>query len=220
MDDDGGFENDVLPRVDISNAITEQLLAEMADKNWKTRNEGLNKLQTILNDAKLVQPNIGDLPQSLALRLVDSNAKIAQTALAICQQLAEAIGPSCKQYVRVLFPGFLNGLGDGKAFIRTASITCINVWGDQCGYKEFFDGEMIAEASKTGSPALRTELWGWLADKLPNITPKSISKDELLACLPYLYANICDRSVDVRKNANEAVFGFMLHLGYEIIFIF
>lgn len=167
----------------------------------------------ILNDAKLIQPNIGDLPQALAQRLVDSNAKIAQTALAICQQLAESMGPGSKQYVRVFFPGFLNGLGDGKVFIRTASITCINTWGDQCGYKEFFESEMIAEALKSGSPALRIELWGWLAEKLPLVTPKSISKDELLACLPYLYSNICDRNVDVRKKANEAIYGFMLHLG-------
>lgn len=167
----------------------------------------------IFNEAKLIKPSIGDLPQALAHRLVDSNAKIAQTALAICQQMAEAMGPGCNKYVRVLFPGFLHGLGDGKSFIRTASITCINVWGDHGSYKDFFEGEMIAEALKTGSPALRIELWGWLNEKLPLIPPKTIPKDEILACLPYLYANICDRNADVRKNANEAVLGCMLHIG-------
>lgn len=185
----------------------------MADKNWKTRNEGLTKLQNIVNEAKLIKSSIGDLPLALSHRLVDSNAKIAQTALAICEQLAEAMGPSCKQHVRVLFPGFLHGLGDGKSFIRTASITCMNTWGDQCGYKEFFEGEMIADALKSGSPTLRVELWGWLSEKLPNITPKTIPKDEITACLQCLYSNICDRNVDVRKNANEAILGCMMHLG-------
>ena len=132
--------SDLLPRIDISPLITEALLAEIADKNWKTRNEGLNKLQGLLNEAKLIKPNIGDLPLALSHRLIDSNAKIAQTTLAICQQLATSMGPSCKQYVRVLFPGFLHGLSDGKSFIRSACIACINVWGDQCGYKEFFEG--------------------------------------------------------------------------------
>lgn len=210
--------SDLLPRVDISSQITEALLAEITDKNWKTRNEGLTKLQGILNEVKLIKPSIGDLPQALGHRLVDSNAKIAQTAMAICQQLAESMGPACKQHVRVLFPGFLNGLGDNKAVMRAAAITCMNTWGDQCGYKEFFDGEMIAEALKSGSPALRTELWGWLSEKLPTITPKTIPKDEILACLPYLYANICDRNADVRKNANEAVLACMLHVGYEPMF--
>lgn len=122
------------------------------------------------------------------------------------------MGPGCKQHVRVLFPGFLNCLGDSKSFVRAASMTCINVWGDQGGYKEFFEGEMIVEALKTGTPALKTELWNWLAEKLPKIPVKSVSKDELLGCLPILYLNICDRSPDVRKNANEAILGFMMHL--------
>jgi cytoskeleton-associated protein 5 len=47
--------------------------------------------------------------------------------------------------------------------------------------------------------------------------PKSIPKDELISCLPHLYANICDRNADVRKNANDAVLGIMIHLGYEVM---
>uniref|UniRef100_A0A1Y9J0Y2 TOG domain-containing protein n=1 Tax=Anopheles quadriannulatus TaxID=34691 RepID=A0A1Y9J0Y2_ANOQN len=207
--------NDLLPRIDISGQITEALLAELSDKNWKTRNEGLVRLQTIIAEAKLIKSTLGDLPQVLAQRLVDSNAKIAQTSVEICQQLAIAMGPPCRQYVRAFFPGFLKGLGDGKAFIRTACLTCINTWGEQAGYKDFFDGEMIADALKTGSPALRTELYGWLAEKLPGLPAKSIPKDELLSILPHLYTHITDRSADVRKNANEAVLGVMIHLGYD-----
>lgn len=47
---------------------------------------------------------------------------------------------------------------------------------------------------------------------------KNVPKDELLACLPHLYNNLEDRNSDVRKNANEAVFGFMLHLSYKTMF--
>lgn len=207
--------NDLLPRVDVSPLITEALIAEMSDKNWKTRQEGLVKFQAIMNENKLLKSNLGELPPVLAQRLVDSNAKIAQTAIEICQQLATSMGPACKHHVRVLFPGILRGLGDNKAYLRTACITCINTWGDQCGYKEFFDGEMFADALKNGTPALKTEVWGWMAEKLPNMPPKSINKEELISCLPPLYANICDRNADVRKNANECVLGIMMHLGYD-----
>lgn len=136
-------------------------------------------------------------------------------ALGICETLATAIGPPVKQHVRALFPGFLQCLGDNKNWIRVAAISCINTWGDQCGYKEFFDGEMIGDALKTGSPMLRSELWNWLAQKLPSIPVKQIPKEELHVCLPYLYANLEDRNSDVRKNAQEAVLGFMIHLSYE-----
>lgn len=74
---------------------------------------------------------------------------------------------------------------------------------------------MICDALKSGSPALKSELWGWLAEKLPLITPKTIPKDDLNLMIPHLYAHICDRNADVRKNANEAVLGIMIHLGFE-----
>uniref|UniRef100_A0A1A9W8C3 TOG domain-containing protein n=1 Tax=Glossina brevipalpis TaxID=37001 RepID=A0A1A9W8C3_9MUSC len=206
---------DLLPRMDISPQITEALLKEMSDKDWKTRNEGLNKLQAIIIEAKLIKPSIGDLAPALALRLVDSNAKIAQTALTICEQLANAMDSGCKNYVRVLFPGFLHALGDSKSFVRAAALNCIKSFGEKGGYKEFFEGEMIADALKTGSPALKVELWAWLAERLPQMQPKSVSKEELTSMVPHLYAHICDRNADVRKNANEAVLGIMIHLGFD-----
>ncbi|XP_076289585.1 msps cytoskeleton-associated protein 5 isoform X1 [Lasioglossum baleicum] len=207
--------NNLIPRVDVSNQITEGLLNELSDKNWKVRNEGLQKVNAIISDAKFIKGSIGDLPQGLALRLVDSNSKIAQSTLGLCQALAVAMGPPAKQHIRVLFPGFIQCLGDSKNWIRTAAISCINTWGDQCGYKEFFDGEIIGDALKSGSPVLRAELWNWLAQKLPLIPVKQVPKEELLVCLPYLYNNLEDRNSDVRKNAQEAVLGYMIHLSYE-----
>lgn len=44
---------------------------------------------------------------------------------------------------------------------------------------------------------------------------KSISKDELMVCIPHLYSNLEDRNADVRKNAQEAILGIMIHVGYE-----
>ncbi|XP_026670191.1 protein mini spindles isoform X2 [Ceratina calcarata] len=207
--------NNLIPRIDISNQITEGLLNELSDKNWKVRNEGLQKVNAIISEAKFIKGSIGDLPQGLALRLVDSNSKIAQSTLGICQALAVAMGPPAKQHIRVLFPGFIQCLGDNKTWIRTAAISCINTWGDQCGYKEFFDGEMISDALKSGSPILRSEVWNWLSQKLPLIPVKQVSKEELFVCLPHLYNNLEDRNSDVRKNAQEAVLGFMIHLSYE-----
>jgi len=74
-DDDGGAAGeeepvnmaDLLPRVDIAPQITEALLKEMSDKDWKTRNEGLTKLQAIISEARLIKPSIGDLAPALHL---------------------------------------------------------------------------------------------------------------------------------------------------------
>ncbi|XP_014206626.1 protein mini spindles isoform X2 [Copidosoma floridanum] len=207
--------NDMIPRIDIGNQITEALLNELSDKNWKVRNEALQKISNILNENKFIKGSLGELPQGLAHRLIDSNSKIAQATLGICENLATAMGSPIKQYIRALFPGFLQCLGDSKAWIRTAAISCMNTWVEQCGCKEFFEGEMVGDALKSGSPTLRNELWTWLAEKLPAAAPKQISKEELVICLPILFNNLEDRNSDVRKSAQEAVLGFMIHLSYE-----
>ncbi|XP_045478875.1 protein mini spindles isoform X2 [Harmonia axyridis] len=206
---------DILPRIDISSQITETLINEMSDKNWKVRNEALTKVSTIIQEAKLIKPNIGNLPQALSERLGDSNTKIAQLSTNLCEALAKAMGPPIKQHVRTLLPGILQGLGDNKAWMRTAALDAMNAFADQGGYKEFFEGEMIGDALKTGSPVLRSELWAWLGDKMPKIPLKTIPKDELTICIPYLYNNLEDRNADVRKNAQEAILGFMIHTSYE-----
>lgn len=207
-------KSDNTPKVDVSNQITEALLNELNDKNWKVRIEGLTKIMNIINENKSIS-NIGDLPIALVPRLVDANSRIAQTTLQVCEALGKAMEGHAKPHVRTLLPNILQGLGDSKTWIRQAAMSCMNTWGDSVGYKEFFDNEMIADALKTGSPTLRIELWLWIAEKLPGVKPKTIAKEELVCCVPYLYSNLEDRNADVRKNAQEAVLAIMLHLGYE-----
>lgn len=67
-------------------------------------------------------------------------------------------------------------MGDSKAILRTAALETINCFAEQCGYKEFFENEMIGDALKSGSPLLRIELWNWLSENLP----KSIKQLYLL----------------------------------------
>lgn len=83
---------------------------------FQVRNETLQKVSNILSEAKFIKGSLGELPQGLAQRLVDSNSKIAQSTLALCESLATAMGPPIKQHIRVLFPGFLQCLGDSKVF--------------------------------------------------------------------------------------------------------
>lgn len=53
----------------------------MGDKNWKIRAEALQKLTSILNDAKFITPNIGGLPEALKARLGDSNKILVRQLL-------------------------------------------------------------------------------------------------------------------------------------------
>lgn len=48
-------------------------MSKIGDKNWKIRKEGLDEVASIINEAKFIQPNMGELGAALKSRLNDSN---------------------------------------------------------------------------------------------------------------------------------------------------
>ncbi|XP_072448782.1 cytoskeleton-associated protein 5 isoform X3 [Chiloscyllium punctatum] len=211
-EEENGNVQDLLPRTDISDKITSELLEKLGDKNWKIRKEGLDELNTILNEAKLIQPNIGELPGVLKGRLNDSNKILVQQTLVTLQQMATAMGPNIRQYVKTLGMPIITVLGDSKGNVRAAALTTLNSWVEKTGMKEWLDGEDLSEELKKENPYLRQELLGWLADKLPTLRS---APSDLILCLPHLYSCLEDRNGDVRKKAQDALPMFMMHLGYE-----
>ncbi|KAI5639808.1 cytoskeleton-associated protein 5 [Phthorimaea operculella] len=171
--------------------------------------------QAIMTNSSPIKSSLGELPAALASRLVDSNSKLAQSALNICEALALAVGSRAKNHVRTFLPAFFQALGDSKTYIRSAAVSCIETWCNTAGPAAPFEGEMVYDALKGGSPTLRAALLAWLAEHLPNVPPKSFNKEELSVCLPVFYSCVEDRAADVRKAAADCVLPFMLHLGYE-----
>lgn len=204
---------DLMPRVDISSQITQQLLSDMSDKDWHLRSDALQKISGIINEAKYITPNLGDLPNALKVRLADTNKKLAVQALGICQLLGTSLGSHCSKQIRNFAPGILICLGDNKANVRTAALQCLNVWMDNCLLSNLFEGEMIFDALKSDNPFLRVELFTWLSEKLPTVA--SLPSSELNVCVPILLNCLEDRNVDVRKKASECLLPFMIHVGYE-----
>ncbi|XP_066439476.1 cytoskeleton-associated protein 5-A isoform X2 [Eleutherodactylus coqui] len=211
-DDSPADVMDLLPRADICDKISSDLVSKIGDKNWKIRKEGLDEVTTILNEAKFILPNIGELPNALKGRLNDSNKILVQQTLGILQQLATAMGPNVKQHVKNLGMPVITVIGDSKANVRAAALVTLNSWVEQTGMKEWLEGEDLSEELKRENPFLRQELLGWLAEKLPTL--RTVPSD-LHFCLPYLYACLEDRNGDVRKKAQEALPMFMMHIGFE-----
>lgn len=204
---------DLIPRVDISGQITQQLLSDLSDKDWHLRSDALQKISGIISDAKVITSNLGDLPTALKPRLADTNKKLAIQALGICQMLGTSLGGHCSKQMRNFAPGILTCLGDNKANVRAAALQCLNTWVDNCPLINLFEGEMIFDVLKSDNPFLRIELFGWLNEKLPSVA--SLPAVELNLCVPILLNCLEDRNVDVRKKASECLLPFMIHVGYE-----
>ncbi|KAM6973183.1 cytoskeleton-associated protein 5 [Aplochiton taeniatus] len=203
---------DLLPRSDISDKITSDMVSKIEDKNWKIRKEGLDEVAALISEAKFIQPNMGELPLALKGRLGDSNKILVQQTLTILQQIAVAAGPGLKQHVKGLGFPIITVLGDSKTNVRAAAMTTLQAWVEQTGMKEWLEGEELSEELKRENPFLRQEVLGWLAEKLP--LQRTVPSD-LMLVVPYLYACLEDRSGDVRKKAQDALPTFMMHLGYE-----
>ena len=195
-----------------SDKITSDIIEELGDKNWKIRNAALQKVIAILNEAKFIKPNIGSLPTALKARLGDSNKILVTTTLNICQTIATATGPNVKQHIEALGQGIINNFGDSKPQVRATAVSCATTWVEQCGLACFVQQEIFSDALKMENPNLRTELLGWLAEKLPNF--KKLGP-ELNLCHPYLFSCLEDRNAEVRKKAGEALMPFMIHSSYE-----
>ncbi|XP_075998048.1 cytoskeleton-associated protein 5 isoform X2 [Genypterus blacodes] len=203
---------DLLPRTDISDKITSDLVSKIGDKNWKIRKEGLDEATAVISEAKFITATIGELPLALKGRLSDSNKILVQQTLSILQQLATAMGPGLKQHVKSLGFPIITVLGDGKANVRAAAMATLEAWVEQTGMKEWLEGEDMSEELKRENPFLRQEVLGWLAEKLPTL--RTVPGD-LMLCIPQLYACLEDRNGDVRKKAQDALPTFMMHLGFD-----
>ncbi|KAK7076528.1 hypothetical protein SK128_004798 [Halocaridina rubra] len=141
---------DMIPRVNISEQLASNLFSELADKNWKVRNEALHKVSNILTDAKFIKGDIDELPAALCSQMNDSNKNIAIEALRITALLSTALGPNCKPHTRTIVPGMLTALGDSKQNIRQEALSTLNSWVEQTGLKEVWDEEVFVDALKTG----------------------------------------------------------------------
>ncbi|XP_069384221.1 cytoskeleton-associated protein 5 isoform X6 [Paralichthys olivaceus] len=217
QDEDGGAGGgqdimDLLPRTDISDKITSDLVSKIGDKNWKIRKEGLDEAAAIISEAKFITANIGELPLTLKERLGDSNKILVQQTLTILQQLAVSMGPGLKQHVKALGMPIITVLGDSKSNVRAAAMTTLQAWVEQTGMKDWLEGEDLSEELRRENPFLRQEVLGWLAEKLPTL--RTVPGD-LMLCVPNLYACLEDRNGDVRKRAQDALPTFMMHLGFE-----
>lgn len=80
-EEEGGAPEDLLPRNDISERISDTLLEKLGDKNWKVRKEGLEEVTAILSEAKFITANIGGLAEALKHRLSDSNKILVSQVL-------------------------------------------------------------------------------------------------------------------------------------------
>lgn len=198
--------------IDIGDRITPELVSKLQEKNWTIQREGLEEVAGIIQDARFIQPNIGELPRALRACLCNSNPTLVQMALRILQQLSTAMGTNVKRHMKDLGIPLIALFRESKSSVRAAALAAVNAWAAQINVLEWLDGQDISEDLGEEMPLQKQELVQWLAEQLPTL--KSAPSD-LLRCVPHLYSSLQDSNRDVQTASQAALPFFIMHLGFE-----
>jgi len=204
---------DLVPRQDISGKLSDDLCGKLNDKNWKIRKEGLDELKEIVSSAKFITGDLSGLPNSLGPRTTDANKILAVQAIETIGNLCLAMGPHTKPNIPNLLPPVLAALADSKNNVRQAAVNTINTMMKETSVRDMLVNDIFPSALGKGNPFVKQEIFSWFGANL--MEAKAVAKEELTACLSVLFSSLEDRSADVRKSAQDAILGFMKHLGFQ-----
>jgi cytoskeleton-associated protein 5 len=126
---------------DLSAKITDALLRDTADGNWKRRSAALDKLKSILDSAPSTIEVFGldALFSALRARFTDSNANLASQALHLAGSFALKCGRNVEKVGRLVLSDCAKHVGDSKRFVREAAFSLISDWGAAVGEAEVLE---------------------------------------------------------------------------------
>ncbi|KAM9184366.1 cytoskeleton-associated protein 5-like [Mergus octosetaceus] len=198
--------------IDISVRITPQLLSKLQEKDWSIQKEGLEEVACILQDAKRIQPNIGELPTALRACLHDPNPSLVQMALKVLRHLSTAMGSNIAQHTKDLGLPLIALLRDSKSSMRAAALAAVNAWAAQLDISQWLGGQEVSGELGEAMAFQKQELARWLAEELPTLRS---APSDLLRCVPLLFSCLQDSNGDVFAASQAALPFFIMHLGFE-----
>lgn len=201
----------LLPRVNIADQINDALMEKLGDPNWKLRKEGLDEVQTILDNAsKRVGPDVGDLLTALKQRLSDANKMLVLQTLSLLAVLAPAMGRAFDRPARAFLSDIFLCFNDNKPQVRQATAACLTACCPLMTTHPYVTDAVKEALALEKSPNIRSGTLQWLstffttrADLLPLILP-------MAKCLQ-------DKNGDVRKASQAALVYATGVVGYETV---
>ncbi|KAL7750699.1 hypothetical protein RI367_004043 [Sorochytrium milnesiophthora] len=203
----------LFPRQDISAQITEQLLEELNNHDWKVRKEGLEKVAEVVQAANnRLKPPLGDLPSALKARLADSNKNLAVITLELVSKIATAMGSPFERHVRVIGPGVCACFADNKVHVRAAALAALNAIVDVTKLPALVP--VVASSLSADNPTLRQELMKWVNEQCAKQPDASLDLSPLIAPV---VSSLQHRDANVRKQAQALLDPVIRSAGFEAV---
>ncbi|DBA05364.1 TPA: hypothetical protein N0F65_007526 [Lagenidium giganteum] len=210
-DEDGGKKkkNDggaLFGRVDISNQITKELMADMKCEDdkaaWKKRLAAMDSVQSICEGAacaiEFTKP-VAELMRALKARLSDSNANLKVKAAQVIGIVATSIGPEVAKLSKILGASLISGVSDNKKNMQMAAVEALHRWVRHNNKTSSACMESMLSPLSEGllNPVGRAELLGWAAEHL-----KNCDRLDLSGLVVPTIQSMMDKSSEARDKAS------------------
>ncbi|KAI5081631.1 hypothetical protein GOP47_0001374 [Adiantum capillus-veneris] len=195
----GAVGADGLPREDISPKLTPSLIKNLSSPDWKTRQESIEAINKIIEEAnKRIQPTgTGEMFASLKGRLCDSNKNLVMMTLTTLGNLACAMGPSIDKSSKGILTEILKCLGDNKKLMRETVIKTLDAWMGVLQFEKLVPYVVPALIDAKICADGRKELIEWVTRQLGKCTDQA----ELVQMIKPMALSLQDKSSEVRKAA-------------------
>ncbi|KAK7014891.1 cytoskeleton-associated protein 5 [Favolaschia claudopus] len=207
--------DDLFPRVEVDGLLKgTTVLADAKSDSWKTKKEGLEAFQAILDQGsnKRLKPAMGDIGQVLKARVTDTNKAVQTLALDIVARIATGMGKPFEKHSRLFVLPVATVLSDQKAPIRAAAIQTLTSIATACeGLDSMVPG--LHTALETSNPLQKGSLLHWIADWFKEHQPSSVL--DLTSWTASIVSSLDDRNPDVRKGAQALLPNLIASAGFD-----
>jgi cytoskeleton-associated protein 5 len=212
--------DDVIPRTDISDKISETLLAKLNDEGWKMRKEAMEEVHAILAGAShRIGPKDGGLIEVLKLRLLDNNKTLAKDALALLGTLIADMGAPMVKSAPKILPALLTALGDQKPFVKAEAARALQAWLDLSGLQSVI--KFLPKSLDASSAARKDVLETVLLARLPSGPTKALDgpivKFDLSDLVGPVLGLCVDKAADVRALAEKVLEYVVASVGFDTV---
>ncbi|KAF7363414.1 Microtubule associated protein [Mycena sanguinolenta] len=207
--------DDLFPRVEVDSLLKgTTILADAKSDSWKTKKEGLEAFQAILDQGsnKRLKPAMGDIGQVLKARVADTNKAVQSLALDIVARIATGMGRPFEKHSRLFVLPVATVLADQKAPIRVAALQTLTAIANACeGLDSMVQG--LHTALESSNPLQKGTLMQWIVDWFREHEPSSGL--DLSSWAAPIVSSLDDRSPDVRKGAQALLPVLITSAGFD-----
>ncbi|KAJ6502581.1 microtubule associated protein [Mycena sanguinolenta] len=207
--------DDLFPRVEVDGLLKgTTILADAKSDSWKTKKEGLEAFQAILDQGsnKRLKPAMGDIGQVLKARVTDTNKAVQSLALDIVARIATGMGKPFEKHSRLFVQPVATVLSDQKAPIRVAALQTLTAIASACeGLDSMVQG--LHTALESSNPLQKGTLMQWVADWFREHEPSSAL--DLSSWAAPIVSSLDDRNPDVRKGAQALLPVLITSAGFD-----